>query len=242
MKITMLGHSCLLIEINGKRILTDPWLSNSTYFNKLKHIGDYPEKYDILPLDLILVSHGHDDHFDPNSLIDLPKSIPVIIYSSYEKKAIKAGFNRVIPVTEGVLTTINELEILAMPGKHFGGISTFMITGNNNKIFFGGDSEYLYELEDALKDTEPDIALLPISGGGIGPLKFHMGPQDAANLIIKSKAKVTIPTHYHFDTGNDFFNSFLMRSDCLNEFKEIMAQKSPDILVKVLDYGKSYES
>jgi len=241
MKITMLGHSCLLIEIDGKRILTDPWLTNGAYFNILKHKGSFPENYEVLPLDLILVSHGHDDHFDPHTLKNLPKTIPVIIYSGYEKKALRAGFHKVIPVNNGVLTKISGIEILAMPGKHFGGLVTFMITGKQSKIFFGGDSVYFPELEFALKDTKPDVVLMPVSGGEIGFFKFHMNADEAAKLTIASKAKHAIPIHYHFETGSELINNLLMKENCVLDFQNYISKNSNETVVKILDYGQTFD-
>lgn len=82
MKIEYINHSCLLISINGQKILTDPWLSGPTWaenlwlFPKAKHKPSYYKD-----VDLIYFSHGHEDHLHKQSIKWLPKSLrnkPVI--------------------------------------------------------------------------------------------------------------------------------------------------------------------
>lgn len=242
MKITMLGHATLLIEIDGKTILTDPWLTDPLYFGQLRHNGNF-KPIDKMPhVDLLLVSHGHDDHFDPATLSKIPKTVPVVIYNKYQKKARKAGFQEIFSVQKGDVCSFDNLKIKALPGKHIGGISTFLIEGKKESIFFGGDSEYSKELENALSEENPDVCLIPISGGGIGLLKFHMNSKEAACLVRSSKAKSAIPIHYHFQLGLPFCTRFLTKNNSLETFKAEMAAICPETKVAVLDYYESFFS
>lgn len=240
MKITMLGHATLLIEVDGKRILTDPWLTDPLYLRQLRHKGAFSAEI-LPPLDLVLVSHGHADHFDTETLLKIPKEVPVVIFQSYENAARKAGFKEVYPVRDGDTFFLNGIEIQALPGKHIGGTATYLISGKEGKIFFGGDSEYSKPLADALIASRPDVCLIPISGGAVGFIKFHMGPKDAARLVSVSKAAVAIPIHYHFKLRLPFLTGFLLKDNCLEDFQKEMEEVCPETEIKVLNYNEIWE-
>lgn len=237
----MLGHATLLIKIDGKTIITDPWLTDPLYFGQLTHSEPFRSFTELPPIDLVLVSHGHQDHFDPGTLEMIPNDTPVVIHKGYQKTAKKTGFQNVHPVQPGETYSDGDLQVFAMTGKHPGGIATFMIQGREGKVYFGGDSVFCSDLEDALRDTKPDVALMPISGGGIGPYRFHMSAKEAASLIKASGAKTAIPMHYHFQQQMAFLNRFLMQPNCLDDFCGTMAQIAPEVDVKVLSYGDSWE-
>lgn len=242
MKITMLGHATLLIEIDGKTILTDPWLTDPLYFGQLRHSGAF-KPIDKLPhIDLLLVSHGHDDHFDPATLSKISKTVPVVICNAYQKNACKADFQEIYSMREVKACSFDSLKIKALPGKHIRGISTFLIEGKKESIFFGGDSEYSEELENALSEENPDACLMPISGGGIGLIKFHMNAKEAVRLVKSSKAKFAIPIHYHFKVGLPFCTRFLSKNNCLEAFKGEMESICPETKVVSLDYNESFIS
>ena len=241
MKITMLGHATLLVEIGGKTILTDPWLTEPLYFGQLTHPGDFCPPEELPPIDLVLVSHGHTDHFDPGALKMIPGDAPVVIFEGYQKTARKAGFENVHPVKAGDRYSTDGLEISAMPGKHPGGIATYMIQGRGEKVYFGGDSLLTPELENALKGTRPDVCLMPISGGAVGSFRFHMNAREAAALVKASGAKTAIPIHYHFQLKIPFLNRFLFRENCLQEFLDAMNEIAPETAVSVLEYNETWE-
>jgi len=240
MKITMLGHSTLIIEVNGKRILTDPWLTDPLYMGQLRHRGQFNAD-ELPPLDLILVSHGHADHFDPNTLLKISKNVPVVIFKTYENAARKAGFKEIHPVLNEDTFFLDDVEIKTLPGKHVGGTATYLIGAKEGKIFFGGDSEYSEPLANALIANRPDVCLIPISGGAIGFIKFHMGPKEAARLVSLSTAAVAIPIHYHFTVKLPFLNRFLLKDNCLEAFQKEMAEICPETHVQILSYNEAWE-
>lgn len=75
-----LGHACHLVEIGGKRILTDPWLVDPIFEGHVER--DPPLAFgpaDLPPLDAIAITHGHLDHFNAPTLAALPdKQVPVV--------------------------------------------------------------------------------------------------------------------------------------------------------------------
>jgi len=241
MRITMLGHATQIIEVDGKRIITDPWLTDPLYFGQLSHPGAFESFRSLPPVDLVLVSHGHQDHFDPKTLLMISPDTPVVIFKAYGKTAKKRGFTDVHPLLPGESFSFGSIRIDAFPGRHPGGIATYMIGGREGKIFFGGDSVYTPKLEAALRNTRPDACLMPVSGGALGPLKFHMTASEAARLVRESGAGLAIPMHYHFSLRIPSLNRYLFRENCLEEFSESMKAIAPHVPVKILGYNESWE-
>jgi UDP-MurNAc hydroxylase len=84
MRVTYYGQACILIEAAGKKILTDPWLTEGAYFGTWFHThllaeaGITPETFP-KDIDYLFLSHEHEDHVDPASLRHFRSNIPVLI-------------------------------------------------------------------------------------------------------------------------------------------------------------------
>jgi len=89
MKVTYIGHACIMMESGGTRILMDPWLTDPTYHGTWWH---YPPLElgvrDLPPIDYLYISHEHPDHFDPPTLRQLDKHVRVII-PAYKRKRFR---------------------------------------------------------------------------------------------------------------------------------------------------------
>ncbi len=81
MKIRYIKSSCVSVESNGVKILTDPWLVDGEYYGSWCHYPplDVDNEY-LASIDYIYISHIHPDHFSRNSLEILNKTIPVLIH------------------------------------------------------------------------------------------------------------------------------------------------------------------
>jgi UDP-MurNAc hydroxylase len=106
MKVTYIGHACIMMESAATRILMDPWLTDPTYHGTWWH---YPPLAlgvrDLPKLDYLYVSHEHPDHFDPPTLRQLDKDVHVII-ANYKRKRFRdrlaaLGFHRITEVDFG---------------------------------------------------------------------------------------------------------------------------------------------
>jgi len=106
MKVTYVGHACMMMEAGGTRILMDPWLTDPTYHGTWWH---YPPlemgPRDLPKIDYLYVSHEHLDHFDPPTLRQLDKDIHVII-ANFKRKRLRErlsaiGFRRITEIDFG---------------------------------------------------------------------------------------------------------------------------------------------
>jgi UDP-MurNAc hydroxylase len=87
----ILGHACMLVESNGRRLLIDPWLIGSCYWRSWWH---FPKPVDVTPdlfnVDAIYITHGHFDHFHYPSLRKFNRSVKILI-ARFVTSKMRAG-------------------------------------------------------------------------------------------------------------------------------------------------------
>ena len=94
MKLKKLGSATVLIEVNGIKILCDPWLTDGIYYGSWFNFPPISiNQNELDDIDFIYVSHIHPDHFDPKTMELLDKNTPVLIHQ-YHNKFLKANIER----------------------------------------------------------------------------------------------------------------------------------------------------
>jgi len=247
MRITMISHSCLLIELGGKHILTDPWMTEPIYWGRLFHrFGVGVDIEQLPPLDLIVVSHGHDDHLDEGTLRRLDPRTPVAVLDKAAAKVRRLGFQTVHPMTRGRSLQLGSLGVHGCHGKHPGGQVTYLLEGPEGRIYFGGDTTYDEGLLHVGRDFGPiDVALLPVSGGRLfgDHIHLHMNPTESARLAGSIGARIAVPIHYHFELRG--VPAFLARRLEVGHqaaaFADRLAELSPAVAFAEIPVGQSLE-
>ncbi len=112
MKVTYIGHACILVESGGTRLLMDPWLVDPTYHGTWWHYPPLETTPQDLPkIDYLYISHEHPDHFDPPALAQLDKSTEILIAKFKRRRfhdRIKAiGFHSITELEFGKETKLN---------------------------------------------------------------------------------------------------------------------------------------
>lgn len=151
MKIKKIGHCCLLIQINGVTILTDPGAFSV-------------EQNSVVGIDVVLITHEHADHLHIGSLQEVLKNNPnskVITNIGVGKKLHEVGVSHSI-IDGGNSVVVNGITIEAFDGKHeeiFEEIGQVQNTGYfiDKKLFYSGDSFYNPE-------RPVDVLALPVAG------------------------------------------------------------------------------
>ncbi len=158
LRITLFGHSSLLIEVDGRRILTDPVWSKRASFSQYfgpKRFFEPPLPLNELPaLDAILLSHDHYDHLDMATIkhfagTSIPFFCSLGVGQHLRRWGIKSNFITELDWGDSALID-HDCVITATPARHFSGRgithrdetlwSSFVIKGKQHRIFFGADS------------------------------------------------------------------------------------------------------
>ncbi|MFD0793375.1 MBL fold metallo-hydrolase [Mucilaginibacter litoreus] len=214
LRVTWVGHSSLLIEIDGIRILTDPVWSNRVSFTQLfgpKRFFQPPIALADLPkIDVVIVSHDHYDHLDTATIrFFAKKSIPFITPLGVAKYLAAWGIpeGMIYEVDWADSTTIGDCVITAAPARHFSGRgilhrdetlwASFIIKGPQHNIYFGADSGWSPDFAQIGESFGPfDLTMLEIGAYGKYWPDIHMGPDNATNAHLALKGKIMMPIHW----------------------------------------------
>ena len=213
LRITWMGHSGLLIEIDGKRFLTDPVWGRASFVSWAgpKRFYDAPIALKQLPsLDAIIISHDHYDHLDSNVIKELAQSsipfiCPIGVGAILENMGIAK--NRITEMDWMDCINIGDCKITALPARHFTGRSiinrneslwaSFAIKGHTHNIYYGADSGWHPAFEEIGNVFGPfDLTMLEIGAYGEGWPDIHMGPDHASNAHLALKGKLMMPIHW----------------------------------------------
>jgi L-ascorbate metabolism protein UlaG (beta-lactamase superfamily) len=241
-RITYLGHSTTLIELDGVRLLTDPILRARVAH--LRRTSPAPEPGEV---DAVLISHGHHDHLDARSLARLPRAVPVILPRGLGSLVRGRGFREVMEVDVGDETPIGDgVVVRTTPADHAGRPAPgraaltvgFAVLGTR-RVFFAGDTDVFPEMNGLVERL--DLALLPIWGWGakIGP--GHMDPERAAEALTLLRPRTAIPIHW--GTLRPLWRSSRARflRDPPEAFAAAAHRLAPEVAVHVLEPGEGLD-
>jgi L-ascorbate metabolism protein UlaG (beta-lactamase superfamily) len=201
LRITWFGHSSLLVEIDGMRVLIDPvwderaapttWTGPKRFFPPTIPLGDLPT------IDAVIISHDHYDHLGADSIRELaqtentrrarwitPLGVGAILSSMGvdPSRCTELNWMDVVPV--GPLT------VSALPTRHFSGRSlfnrnqtlwaSFVLAGPSHRVYYGADSGEWPGFDEIGKRFGPfDLTMLEIGAYDPAWANIHMGPDGA---------------------------------------------------------------
>jgi L-ascorbate metabolism protein UlaG (beta-lactamase superfamily) len=213
-RVIWLGHSTLLVELEGTRILTDPVFSERT--SPTQHAGPRrfhppPVALDRLPpLDAVLISHDHYDHLDKHAVRQLAlRDVPFVTSLGVGAHLERWGIDpaRVTELDWHESTTVGSVRVSAKPARHFSGRSLFgrnktlwsswVFAGPRHRVFFTGDTGFFEGLGDIGRDHGPfDLGLIKIGAYSDLWPDIHLQPEDALRVHQLVRAKRMLPIHW----------------------------------------------
>ena len=219
LRATWLGHSTVLLEIDGFRVLTDPvWGErvSPVSFAGPKRFHRVPVTIDQMPaLDAVLVSHDHYDHLDfPTiralSRLDVPFVTSLGVGAHLEAWGVAPA--RIHELDWWEETSICGLTFTAAPSRHFSGRgngsnrtawSSFSIRGERHRTFFSGDTGLTPEFEMIAAKLGPfDLLLLEVGAFHPSWGAIHLGPDNAVLAHQMLGGGTLMPIHWGtFDLG-----------------------------------------
>lgn len=193
MNVTFYGHSCFSVEINGFKILFDPFISP----NKLAGAIDI----NAIEADFILISHGHEDHVADAEVI--LKRTGAFLIANYEivcwfqekgiENAHPLNHGGSVKLPFGTVKFVNAIHSSVLPDGTYGGNpGGFIIESDEGSFYFSGDTALTYDMKLLGEFHNLDWAVLCIGDN------FTMGFKDAA--ICADWINVDKILGTHFDT------------------------------------------
>ncbi len=187
--ITFLGHGSLLLTFGGKTIYVDPF----------SRVADYTK---LTGADLILLTHEHRDHLDPQALAAIRTDSTLLVLTEACARELRGG----IVLRNGEAQTVLGIPIQAVPAYniqhrrengepfHPRGLGNgYVLTFGETRVYVAGDTENIPEMNEL---QEIAIAFLPMN------LPYTMTPQMAAAAARAFRPRVLYPYHYgNTDTG-----------------------------------------
>ncbi|HEX8606421.1 MAG TPA: MBL fold metallo-hydrolase [Pseudoduganella sp.] len=254
--VQFIGTATVLIRYGGLTILTDP---NFLHKGDHVHLGygltserqtDPAIEFDALPpIDFVLLSHLHDDHFDKLVREKLKRSTPIVTTTSAAAELRKLGFTATmglgtwqeLQVTKGDTT----LRVTAMPGRHgpvavaallppvMGTMLDFSSAAGRYRIYVSGDTMVYGDIEEIPRRFPgTDLALLHLGGTRIlGIVTVTMDAKEGVRMLKLIAPHRAIPIHYN---DYDVFKSPLA------DFQKAVDEAGLADKVSYLKHGETY--
>lgn len=255
--VFFVGNATVLIRYAGFTILTDPtfihmheqtWIGYGMHTTRLTNpaidIGDLP------PLDLIVLSHFHGDHFDQVAERDLDRALPVVTTPDAADELSQRGFTATRPLATWTSIDFQKgdarLRVTSMPGKHGPPIVDFALPEVMGSVleFARGQDEALFRIyltgdtliiDDLKKIPERfpaiDLALLHLGGTEVMGVMLTMDGRQGVEMIRIVRPDHSIPIH---------FNDYDVFKSPLSDFQAEVAAAGLTDQVTYLSHGDTY--
>jgi L-ascorbate metabolism protein UlaG (beta-lactamase superfamily) len=236
-RLAWFGHSTVLVELDGARVLTDPVLRR-----RIGHLrrAEAVEPEAVTPVDGILISHVHWDHLDLPSLEGLGTDTRVVVPRGAAGLLEGRGFTDVVEIGEGGRADVNGLAVYATHAAHSAarwplGVkapSLGYLLGDRRRVYFAGDTDLfagMAGLADRLQ-----VALLPIAGWGPRLPPGHLDAERAATALRMLRPRIAVPIHW--GTYRPFYGHPPPTAP-EDEFARRAAEVVPNVEVRVLEIG-----
>jgi L-ascorbate metabolism protein UlaG (beta-lactamase superfamily) len=243
LRITWIGHSTVLLELDGVRLLTDPVLRSRLVH--LRRLGRRVEPAALGGLDAALVSHMHYDHLDPPSLELLGHPLRVVAPVGAGPLLRRRGIGPVSEMTVDDEVRIGRVVVRATHAEHEGRRSPFgahgaalgYLVAGSARVYFAGDTDVF----DGMSAFAPalDVALLPVAGWGPRVPAGHLDPVRAATALRLLRPRVAVPIHWGTYSGFGLGRRATLQRAPAESFARLAGELAPDVDVRVVPVGCS---
>ena len=213
--VTWLGHSTVLVQVDGAVLLLDPvWSDRCSPSPQVgpRRIHPVPVALrDLPPVDAVVISHDHYDHLDMDSVKELAAMrsetrfvVPLGVGAHLEKWGI--GADRIDELDWHEDVKVAEVRLVATPAQHFSGRglsrdgtlwSSWVLEGTIGKVFYSGDTGYFVGFAEIGERYGPfDVSLVQVGAYDDGWPTIHMTPEHGVEAHLDVRAGVMVPVHW----------------------------------------------
>jgi L-ascorbate metabolism protein UlaG (beta-lactamase superfamily) len=256
-EVYFIGNATTLIRFGGITILTDPAFMHAGTHTYLGHgiwtrreVEPACQVADLPPIDMILLSHYHGDHFDEAAVRDLDPNLPIITTADAVDKLAPLGFGRGYPLEAWQSAQVGKgearLQITAMPARHAtdDAIAAMLMPVNGHmlefshgdhelyRLYISGDTMPIDELEE-IHRAYPDIDLGLFHAGGttLFVTIVTMTGEQAVRAVEIVRPETAIPIHY---------NDYSVFMSGLDDFRRAAEQSPTETAFHYLAHGGTY--
>ena len=249
--VTWLGHSTVVIDMDGVRVVADPLLRR--HAGVLRRRGRRPEAEAWTDTDAVLLSHLHLDHAEVRSL-RLLGNAPVLTAPANADWAVRKGLNGHGLGPEEWFTVGDSADgpvrARLAPAVHHSRpmphrpnpANGHLLQGPSGTVWVAGDTELYADMEllPTWAGAPIDLALVPIAGWGPRLSAGHMGPDEAAIACRRIGARWAVPVHWNtfYVPTTDMWPGDWMAAPG-PKFATALAREAPECRAIVLDLGGS---
>jgi L-ascorbate metabolism protein UlaG (beta-lactamase superfamily) len=254
--IFFIGNATVLLQVAGFTILTDPtfihkheqtWLGGGLHTTRLTDPAI--ELADLPPLDLVLLSHFHGDHFDQVAERDLDRTLPIVTTPQSANDLKERGFTNCIPLDVWESLDVEKgparLRITATPARHGPRMVDFVLPdvmgsvldvttadGGVSRIYITGDTLVIDELREIPRRfPDIDIALLHLGGTRVLGILVSMDAKQGVEAMRIVDPALAIPIHY---------NDYDVFTSPLSDFQAEVRAAGLEDRVHYLSHGETY--
>ena len=207
-----LGHSTVLLKIDGVTVVTDPVFSNRIGLNfgpltvGMKRLVEPAlGPMEIPHPDLVLLSHAHMDHFDIPSLRGLESMRTRVVTASKTSDLLRVSrYGEVRELSWNESAQTGALQVRAFEVRHWGarmqrdtyrGYNGYVIETPRYRVVFGGDTAETDSFRGLRSARRVDLAIMPI--GAYNPwIRAHCTPEQAVRMANDAGAEIVLPVHH----------------------------------------------
>lgn len=207
-----LGHSTVLLKLDGFTVLTDPVFSSRVGLNfgpmtlGIKRLIDVAVSLaELPPVHLILLSHAHMDHFDLPTLRSLENAGTTVVTATRTSDLLRPlrysgvhelGWNEAAQVGPARVTAFEVAHWGArMRSDVFRGYNGYLLETARYRVVFGGDTAYTQSFKGLKSRARLDLAIMPI--GAYDPwIRVHCNPEQALAMANDTGAELILPVHH----------------------------------------------
>jgi L-ascorbate metabolism protein UlaG (beta-lactamase superfamily) len=218
--VAWLGHSTVLLKLDGFTILTDPVFSSRIGLNLgpltvgMKRLIAPAAAVEELPaVDLVLLSHAHMDHFDLPSLRQLENRRTRVVTAYRTSDLLRPRrYAHVDELRWNETVQAGEARVRAFEVVHWGarmrsdvfrGYNGYVVEAGRYRVVFGGDTAYTNTFKQVRSGRKTDLAIMPV--GAYDPwIRVHCNPEEAWKMANFAGAEFVLPVHHQtFQLGRE---------------------------------------